>query len=99
MRKLGKKRLELQLQAPLSALPRELAEMGMTLAAQGMELQHTFDSSDENMSIPALLARLAGLGIGFKDIQTHKSSLEDIFVSLVSEQSHSSAPPEGPAAA
>jgi ABC-2 type transport system ATP-binding protein len=98
MRKLGKKRLELQLQAPLSALPRELAEMGMRLEAQGMELQYTFDSSDENMSIPALLARLAGLGIGFKDIQTHKSSLEDIFVSLVSE-SHSSAPPDGPAAA
>jgi ABC-2 type transport system ATP-binding protein len=100
MRKLGKKQLKLQLQNTLSTLPRELAELGMTLEDQGNELQYTFDSSDENMSIPALLARLAGLGIGFKDIQTHKSSLEDIFVSLVSEQSRAdvSPEPEGPPA-
>jgi len=95
MRKLGKKQLKLQLQAPLSSLPRELAELGMTLADQGNELEYTFDSTDENVSIPALLASLASLGIGFKDIQTHKSSLEDIFVSLVSEQPVASFTPEG----
>jgi ABC-2 type transport system ATP-binding protein len=94
MRKLGKKQLKLQLQAPLSSLPRELAELGMTLADQGNELEYTFDSTDENVSIPALLASLASLGIGFKDIQTHKSSLEDIFVSLVSEQPVATFTPE-----
>jgi len=95
MSKLGKKQLKLQLQNHLSALPRELAELGMSLQAEGSELEYTFDSSDENINIPALLARLAGLGIGFKDIQTHKSSLEDIFVTLVSESSRSSSPAEG----
>ena len=35
---------------------------------------------------PALLRRLSELGIGFKDLQTQQSSLEDIFVSLVSER-------------
>jgi len=93
MRKLGKKRLEIVLQSPLSSLPRELAELGMKLEAQGAELCYTFDSSDESINIPALLARLSSLGIGFKDIQTNKSSLEDIFVSLVSDQA-SLAPPE-----
>ena len=93
MRRLGKKQLELQLQNPLSSLPRELAELGMTLQAEGTELKYVFDSSDEKINIPGLLARLAALGIGFKDIQTHKSSLEDIFVSLVSDQA-SLAPPE-----
>jgi ABC-2 type transport system ATP-binding protein len=86
MSKLGKKQLKLQLHSALPSLPRELAELGMTLEAEGGELQYTFDSNNDGMGIPALLARVAGLGIGYKDIQLHKSSLEEIFVSLVSEQ-------------
>jgi ABC-2 type transport system ATP-binding protein len=85
MRKLGKKQLTLQLDQPLTALPRELSELGMLLKPGGSELEYTFDSSDESVNIPALLARLSALGIGYKDIQTRKSSLEDIFVSLVSD--------------
>jgi ABC-2 type transport system ATP-binding protein len=99
MRKLGKKQLEIVLQSPLTSLPRELAELGMKLEAQGSELHYTFDSSDESINIPALLARLSSLGIGFKDIQTHKSSLEDIFVSLVSEQASLPPPPSSGAPA
>jgi len=93
MRKLGKKQLTLQLQSPIAALSRELAELGMTLQGQGSELVYHFDSSDEGISIPALLARISGLGIGYKDIHTHKSSLEDIFVGLVSEQARAWLPP------
>jgi ABC-2 type transport system ATP-binding protein len=89
MSTLGKKQLTLQLSSPLSALPRELAELGMTLKADGTELEYTLESHDQNANLPALLARVTGLGIGFKDIQTKKSSLEDIFVRLVSEQSSS----------
>jgi ABC-2 type transport system ATP-binding protein len=33
--------------------------------------------------VSALLQRLVELGIGFKDIRTEESSLEEIFVSLV----------------
>ena len=36
--------------------------------------------------IPSLLHRMNDLGIGFKDLNTRQSSLEDIFVSLVSER-------------
>ena len=39
--------------------------------------------------MPALLRRLSELGIGFKDLNTRKSSLEDIFVSLVSDRAMS----------
>jgi ABC-2 type transport system ATP-binding protein len=38
-----------------------------------------------------LLRRLDELGIGFKDLNTHQSSLEDIFVGLVSERARTSA--------
>jgi ABC-2 type transport system ATP-binding protein len=33
-----------------------------------------------------LLERLSEMGIGFKDLNTRQSSLEDIFVSLVSDR-------------
>ncbi|MEY4551047.1 MAG: hypothetical protein RL685_7242 [Pseudomonadota bacterium] len=97
MSQLGKKTLTLQLSSPLAELPRELGELGMALKAEGAELVYTFESGDEQVSLPALLGRVAALGIGYKDIQTHKSSLEDIFVSLVSQQSAlSAAPPASP---
>ncbi|MFK3650416.1 ABC transporter ATP-binding protein [Lysobacter enzymogenes] len=83
MRKLGKKQLTLQLQAPLAALPAELASEALSLSADGNELVYTFDAQAEDTGIAALLKRLAELGIEFKDLRTEQSSLEEIFVSLV----------------
>jgi ABC-2 type transport system ATP-binding protein len=86
MRKLGKKQLTITLQEPLVELPPGLSELALTLGAGGHELHYTYDAHREQTGIPALLRRLAELGIGFKDLATRESSLEDIFVSLVSER-------------
>jgi ABC-2 type transport system ATP-binding protein len=86
MRKLGKKQLSLQLQNALSAVPSELTAFGVTLSDQGNELKCTFDSSEEAVNIPLLLAKLRELDIGWKDINTRQSSLEDIFVELVNQK-------------
>jgi ABC-2 type transport system ATP-binding protein len=86
MKKLGKKQLTLILMNPLSSIPPELAQWHVTLKAQGMELEYTFDGNEERTGIPELLRRMGDLGIGFKDLNTHQSSLEDIFVSLVSNR-------------
>ena len=83
MRQLGERRLTLHLQAPLSAIPPELAAEPLELAADGHELIYTFDAQAEDTGIAALLRRLEAHGIDFKDLQTKQSSLEDIFVSLV----------------
>lgn len=83
MRKLGKKQLTLHLQSPLAALPAELAGEGLELSADGQDLIYTFDAQAEETGIAALIRRLSGLGIDFKDLKTHQSSLEEIFVSLV----------------
>ncbi|MDZ4317306.1 MAG: ABC transporter ATP-binding protein [Phenylobacterium sp.] len=83
MRQLGERRLTLHLQAPLSAIPPELAAEPLELAADGHELIYTFDAQAEDTGIAALLRRLETHGIDFKDLQTKQSSLEDIFVSLV----------------
>ncbi|MET4728288.1 ABC-2 type transport system ATP-binding protein [Lysobacter enzymogenes] len=85
MRKLGKKQLTLQLQAPLAALPPGLAGDALTLSADGNELVYTFDAQAEDTGIAALLKRLAEHGIEFKDLRTAQSSLEEIFVELVKQ--------------
>ena len=86
MKKLGKKQLSLHLQEPMTAIPPELAEWDLTLKDGGHELDYTFDANAERKGIAALLRRMSDLGIGFKDLNTTQSSLEDIFVSLVSER-------------
>jgi ABC-2 type transport system ATP-binding protein len=86
MKKLGKKQLTLNLQEPLATIPAGLGEWRLALKNGGSELEYTFDGDEERTGIPALLRRLAELGIGFKDLNTRQSSLEDIFVGLVNEQ-------------
>ena len=83
MRKLGKKRLTLQLHARLDAVPAELAAHRLALAGGGSELVYTYDTQGERTGITALLADLGRAGIRFRDLHTTQSSLEDIFVDLV----------------
>ena len=85
MKKLGKRQLTLTLAAPLAALPAELAAWPLELRAGGNELAYTFDAH-ETSGISALLRRLNELEIGFRDLNSHESSLEEIFVSLTSER-------------
>jgi ABC-2 type transport system ATP-binding protein len=87
MAKLGKKQLMLQLQTPLARIPTALAGYQLALSADGRELVYTFEAKGEQAGIAALMKQLGELGILFKDLQTTQSSLEDIFVSLVSERS------------
>jgi ABC-2 type transport system ATP-binding protein len=86
MKKLGKRQLTLTLQDPLAALPPELADWPLALKANGHELELTFDAALEQTGIPALLRRLEQLGINYRDLNTRESSLEEIFVNLVSER-------------
>jgi ABC-2 type transport system ATP-binding protein len=84
MEKLGKKELRVQLQAPIAAIPPELAAFDLALSPDGTEITYTFDARHEGTGIAGLMRQLAASGLDFKDLQTKQSSLEDIFVSLVS---------------
>ena len=86
MKKLGTRQLTLNLLEPLAAIPLELSDWRLALKSGGCELEYTFDGREERTGIPALLERLSKLGIGFKDLNTRQSSLEDIFVGLVSDR-------------
>ena len=87
MKKLGRKQLTLHLQEPMAEIPAALAQWRLTLKSGGNMLEYGFDASDESTGIPALLRQMHELGIGFKDLHTEQSSLEDIFVSLVGRDS------------
>jgi ABC-2 type transport system ATP-binding protein len=95
MKKLGKKRLTLHLQQPMAAIPAQLAAWRLTLKSNGATLECNFDAVEEGTRIPSLLRALNELGIGYTDLQTQQSSLEDIFVSLVGRDSKARNPASG----
>ena len=86
MRKMGQKRLTLQTHNKLEALPPELASHRLTIADGGRELIYDYDTAAERTGIATLLGELSRAGIRIRDLQTKQSSLEDIFVGLVSER-------------
>src|SRR5579871_857125 len=86
MHKLGKKQLTLQLNHKLAAVPDALGAYHLSLANGGSELVFTYDTQSERTGITRLLHDLNQAGIRFKDLQTTQSSLEDIFVGLVSKR-------------
>src|SRR3569832_655494 len=83
MKKLGSKKLTLQLRQPLQSLPAALANARLELSQDGTEIIYTFDTQGERTGIATLLSNLSEHGITIRDLQTKESSLEDIFVSLV----------------
>jgi ABC-2 type transport system ATP-binding protein len=86
VRKLGKKRMILYLQKKIDALPPALGAHALTLTNSGSELVFTYDTQGERTGITTLLDDLNRAGIQFRDLQTEQSSLEDIFVGLVSDR-------------
>ncbi|NOT73000.1 MAG: ABC transporter ATP-binding protein [Hyphomicrobium sp.] len=83
MRKLGQKKMVLDLQVPLDAVPASLAAHGLERADSGNKLIFHYDTRSDRTGITALLNDLRDAGLAFKDLTTTQSSLEDIFVELV----------------
>jgi ABC-2 type transport system ATP-binding protein len=85
MRKLGKKQLTLELRERLDAIPAALAPYRLMLAGGGTVLIYNYDTRGDHTGITDLLDAVRHAGIKFKDLQTTQSSLEDIFVGLLSK--------------
>jgi ABC-2 type transport system ATP-binding protein len=83
MRKLGKKQLRIQLTDQLEQVPASLESFHLEPGEGGRELIFTYDTKASRTGITTLLAALGKAGIGFNDLSTSQSSLEQIFVSLV----------------
>jgi len=83
MHKLGSKTLTIHLSQPLAALPPELERWQPKLENEGRDLHYLFDSTADESGVSQLLRQVSALGIGYSDLSTRQSTLEDIFVGLV----------------
>ena len=86
MSQMGKKQLQVELAAPLTAVPEALAHYALEIGAEGRSLIYTFDTKGERTGITTLLSDLRAAGLQMTDLATRQSSLEDIFVGLVRER-------------
>ena len=85
MRKLGRKQLVLTLPQALVDLPENLSNFALSLEEDGTRLIYTYDARAGRTGITRLLDELRNAGIGFSDLTTRESTLEDIFVDLVEQ--------------
>ena len=85
MRQMGRKQLEVQLNAPIETLPASLADFGLEIGQGGETLIYSYDTHAERTGITKLLNAISDAGLTLRDVQTRQSSLEDIFVNLVEE--------------
>ncbi len=84
MAQMGKKQLEVMLTEPISAIPDCLSEHNLTLNGAGDSLIYTYDTHADRTGITTLLNDVSQAGLILRDVQTRQSSLEEIFVNLVS---------------
>lgn len=84
MAQLGQKQLCVHLSAPIKEVPSSLATHDLELNQEGDALIYTYDTKAERTGITTLLNDVAAAGLVLADVSTRQSSLEDIFVGLVS---------------
>jgi ABC-2 type transport system ATP-binding protein len=84
MQKLGKKQLLIELRQMVTAIPDALADYNLEISKDGSHLVYTYDTQSERTGITPLLQDLNDAGLSLRDLKSSQSSLEDIFVNLVS---------------
>lgn len=91
MTQLGQKQLVIHLNEPVgqghAALNGALGKYHLESGHRDTELVYTYDTAGERTGITSLLNDLSAAGLKVCDLETRQSSLEDIFVGLVSERS------------
>jgi len=85
MQKLGSKELTIEIRQPIAAIPDSLGEYNLQLSDGGTHLTYSYDVKSERTGITSLLQSVNSAGLQLKDLHTSQSSLEEIFVNLVSD--------------
>jgi ABC-2 type transport system ATP-binding protein len=85
MARMGSIEASITLAAPLTAIPAELSAFPLTLADEGKTLIYRGhgETDEAKAQVASLLEALVRSGTAFIALDTHQSSLEDIFVDLV----------------
>ncbi len=86
MRRMGRKRLHIELNHPVDRVPEALDRYRLTRDDDGRSLLFDYDANSEAPDVAALLHDLKEAGLVLRDLHTSQSSLEEIFVTLVREE-------------
>jgi ABC-2 type transport system ATP-binding protein len=84
MNRMGQKTLKIDLAEPVETIPKALSKYDLTIENGGLLFAYAI--ATDRTGIAGLLADLRTAGLKLTDLQTRQSSLEEIFVSLVSEK-------------
>ena len=87
MARLGRKSLRIDLQDQIKTIPPALADYDLELGEDGLSLTYSYETGSGRTGITRLLSALQAEGLMLADLNTQESSLEDIFVGLVTEES------------
>ena len=87
MQSLGKKQLVIDLKEPVKEIPSSLEEYNIELNDGGTQISYTHVVKDETADVSEILNKITNSGLLLKDLKVEQSSLEDIFVDLVKEES------------
>ena len=85
LKKMGHKKLTVELQDEISKIPDSLDKYGLVLGNNKMSIDYTYSVQGKQTGITNLLQDLKDAGLKLKDLKTEQSTLEKIFVSLVKE--------------
>ena len=87
IQKLGIRQLTVFVRDKVVTLPTALSEYHLELAENGKSILYTYDKNASRTGITRMLSALSENGIVVKDLETHQSSLEEVFLALIKEDS------------
>ena len=85
LKKMGHKKLTVELQEKIENLPPTLNKYNLTLGKNNMSVDYTYSVREKQTGITNLLQDLKDSGLKLRDLKTEQSTLEKIFVNLVRE--------------
>lgn len=88
MQKLGKRQLVIELDSAVTSLPASMSAFDLELSEQGNALTYTYNPLNTETGVDDLFQSIRSMGMVIKDVHSIKTSLEEIFVNLVTGSSN-----------
>ena len=87
IKSMGQKTLTIDLHEMINILPESLDQYDLEIMNNGLSINYRYDTQSKQTGITSLLQDMKESGLKLKDLKTEQSSLENIFVELVRENS------------
>ena len=85
LKKMGHKKLTIELQDKVEKIPAELNEYNLSISNDNYSLIYNYNLHAERTGITKMLQDLKNAGLKMRDLKTEQNNLEKIFVTLVKE--------------